>query len=351
MISKVAIFRALYLGDMLCIIPTVRAIRTAYPTAEIFLVGLPWQRDLVSRFQRYFDHFIEFPGWPGLPEQEPNAERIIHFLQQIREHRFDLVLQMQGNGEITNSLCMLWNGATHCGLRKPGEYAPDPSLFPVSEDGEHEIMRFFKLLEALGIPSQGTFLEFPTAEHEDKQAREIISKTSLKVNHYICIHPGARDIRRRWPVSNFAFVANRLLADGYQLALTGSDAERSLLAELERSISGSVVNIVERFGHVPAGTLAGIIKRARLLISNDTGVSHIAAAVHTPSVIIFSAFSDLSRWRPLDRIRHVAIPYHQAQNPDLVLQTAVESLNLSKIPVNSLSVEQNSTFFPDNPNG
>lgn len=326
MISKIAIFRALYLGDMLCIIPTVRALRTAYPTAKIFLVGLPWQREFASRFHHYFDHYIEFAGWPGLPEQDVNGNRIMDFLHDIRAHRFDLVLQMQGNGEITNSLCMLWNASKRCGLRKPGEYAPDPSLFPVSEDGEHEILRFFKLLEALGIPTQGTELEFPIFDEEDGLAREILRNSNLEVDKYICIHPGARDIRRRWSSAHFATVATQLVADGHKIVLTGSEAERHILAALEASIPGPVVNIVDRFGHLSAGTLAAIIKGARLLISNDTGVSHIAAAVKTRSLIIFSPFSDMDRWRPLDGHRHIAIPFEEAGEPSKVLRLAVSSL-------------------------
>ena len=94
MVSRIAIFRALYLGDMLCIIPTVRAVRKAYPRAQIYLVGLPWQKDFVSRFPHYSDEFIEFPGWPGLPEQALNTARIAKFLNEIRRYEFDLILQM-----------------------------------------------------------------------------------------------------------------------------------------------------------------------------------------------------------------------------------------------------------------
>ena len=113
------------------------------------------------RFQKYFDHFLEFPGWPGLPEQQPDAEEVLQFVGNIRALSFDIIFQMQGNGEITNSMCMLWGGKRVCGLRKSGEYAPDEHLFPVSEDGEHEVLRFFKLLVALDIESQGSHLEFP----------------------------------------------------------------------------------------------------------------------------------------------------------------------------------------------
>ena len=333
MISKIAIFRALYLGDMLCIIPTVRALRAAYPAAKIFLIGLPWQREFVSRFCHYFDHFIEFAGWPGLPEQEPDGARIIDFLHTIRAHRFDLILQMQGNGEITNSLCMLWNASRRCGLRKAGEYAPDPSLFPVSDDSEHEILKFFKLLEALGIPTQDTQLEFPVHDEEEQLAREVLRESNLETGRYICVHPGARDTRRRWPVEHFAAVANQLLANGYEIMLTGSESERALLATLAAGITGPVVNIVERFGHLSAGALAALVKGAQLLISNDTGVSHIAAAVKTRSVIIFSPFSDMARWRPLDSDLHVAIPYEVARDPANVLRAALQSLSALAVRV------------------
>src|SRR5688500_9888463 len=122
--SRIAVFRALYLGDMLCIIPTVRAIRNACPAASISLIGLPWQQDFVNRFPRYFDAFIEFPGWPGLPERIPDTCRIPDFLREIQRREFDLILQMQGNGILTNSLSMLWNGRLVAGLRKSNEWAP-----------------------------------------------------------------------------------------------------------------------------------------------------------------------------------------------------------------------------------
>ena len=59
---RIIILRALQLGDLLCAVPAFRAIRSAWPEAEIVLVGLPWARGFVERFALYLDGFREFPG-------------------------------------------------------------------------------------------------------------------------------------------------------------------------------------------------------------------------------------------------------------------------------------------------
>ena len=328
-ISRIAIFRALYLGDMLCIIPALRAIRKAFPDAEITLIGLPWQENFRDRFSRYLDRFISFPGWPGLPEQPLDSHSTVEFLLEIRRLPFDLVFQMQGNGEITNSMCMLWNAKKVCGLRKAGGYAPEEALFPVSDDGEHEILRFLKLTRAAGVEEDGDHLEFPITEGERRRFRQIADAAGLSPGTYVCLHPGARDIRRRWSVDKFAFIASQIALQGYSIVLTGSQDEQDLLASLQRRIKTPVLNIVESFGHLGAGELAAIIERAALLVSNDTGVSHVAAALGTRSVILFSAHSDISRWRPLDHDRHISVASEKAEDEQFVLQLVLQQLSVS----------------------
>src|SRR3954467_14457748 len=101
-INKIVVFRALQIGDMLCSIPAIRALKNAYPEAEITLVGLPWAKMLIERFPHYFHSLIAFPGYPGFPEQPVNRNAFPDFLQQVQQQNFDLALQMQGSGIISN---------------------------------------------------------------------------------------------------------------------------------------------------------------------------------------------------------------------------------------------------------
>jgi ADP-heptose:LPS heptosyltransferase len=324
---KIAVFRALFLGDMLCIIPTVRAIRLSYPTAIITLVGLSWQRELMERFALYFDEFLEFPGWPGLPEQTYDPQTVVAFLNHMQEKRFDIVLQMQGNGELTNSMCMLWGACKTVGLRKPEDIPFDEKLFPVSTDDEHEVKRFLKLLDALDIPRNGSHLEFPLTDKEESDFRALNTTVGLPLHEYICLHPGSRDPKRRWPVENFAFVGDRLASLGFTVVLTGSNAEKDLVEKVQQQMRSKAVNAIDVFHPMTLGKLASVLKYAKLLVSNDTGVSHVAAGLSVPSVILFSQYSRISRWAPENDFVHRIIPHEQSKNVQYVWSQILNQLH------------------------
>jgi ADP-heptose:LPS heptosyltransferase len=291
---NIAVVRALQLGDLLCAVPALRALRTAYPAARIALVGLAWAREFAVRFRRYIDAFIEFPGFPGMPERPCAEDELDRFLAQMRGRRFDLALQMHGSGEVTNPLTVRMGAAAIAGSYRDGQYCPDRSRFIAWQEHEHEVLRWLRLLTRLGIAARGPQLEFPLGAEDRAEA------TALGLHNYVCLHPGSQLPSRRWPAERFAEVGDALAARGYNVVLTGSAAEAPLTREVARAMRARPRDLA---GRTSLGGVAAVIAGARLLVSNDTGVSHIAAATRTASVVVCCG-ADPRRWAPLDRVRH-----------------------------------------------
>ncbi len=291
---RIAVLRALQLGDLLCTVPALRALDAAWPDARITLIGLPWARQFAARFRRYIDAYLEFPGFPGLRERDLDLQALPEFFQSSRNLHFDLVLQMQGSGEITNPLAVLLGAGRTAGFYRPGRFCPDPRRYLEWRDDEHEVLRWLRLVERLGAPARGTQLEFPLTDADYQEWR------GLGLDHYAVLHPGSQLRSRRWPPERFAQVGDALAREGMQVVITGIAAEAGLVRRVREAMREPALDLA---GRTTLGGLAALIARARLLVANDTGVSHIAAATRTPSVII-ACGSDPRRWAPLERQLH-----------------------------------------------
>jgi ADP-heptose:LPS heptosyltransferase len=301
---KIAVLRALQLGDMLCATPALRALHAEYPAARITLVGLPWAREFAARLRRYVFDFLEFPGSPGLAEMPADLQEIAKFLGKTKSAGFDLLLQMHGSGEITNPLAVLMGARRTAGFYRAGRYCPDPERYVEWRDEEHEVLRYLRLMERLGAPARGSALEFPLHEADWAQWTGI----GLERGRYAIVHPGSQLPSRRWPAERFAQVADALAKQGLQVVLTGTQAERDIVSNVKRRMRLPSLDLA---GMTSLGCLAALVARARLVVANDTGISHIAAALKAPSVIVASG-SDPRRWAPLDRGLHRVL-WHPTQ--------------------------------------
>lgn len=313
--KRIAIFRALQLGDLLCAIPAVRALKKTYPNAEITLLGLPWASTFVKRFSNYFSDFIPFPGYPGLIEQPFNPESFISFLQETNKRNFDLVIQMHGNGSIINPMIQTLGSERTAGYYEPAGYCPDPDFYMKYPEGFPEIERHIRLMEFLGIPSDGREMEFRLSLFDYESFHGLAGKYNLQPKKYVCVHSGARDTKRWWAPEKFAKIADLIAEKGYTVVLTGTEIERETVRMVEQKMVHPALNLV---GKTDLGTLAVLVKNSKMLFSNDTGVSHIASSLETPSVIIFLA-SDPKRWAPFNKDLHQVILRQEADHLDFVI--------------------------------
>ena len=325
---RILIFRALSLGDMLCVVPALRALRGALPQARISLCGLAWAAEFAAHFPRYIDEFIEFPGYPGLTERSPDLFALPSFLKRMQDRRFDLAIQLHGSGRITNPLVASFGARRTAGHFEPGSFCPDAGYFLPYADRKAEIWRHIELMTHLGFEPRGDHLEFHVGDDDDIRWQAVMDEKGIDPDlPLILLHPGANAEWRRWPPSAFARLGDSLHEIGCQIGITGSRSEAGLVRKVTSAMKNEAHDLA---GSTPGiGVLAAAIRHASLLVSGDTGVAHLACAVDCPSVVIFMR-SDQEGWPPLDRVRHRVVCRPGGVRPDDVIATALDVLDLAR---------------------
>ncbi|MBE9159299.1 glycosyltransferase family 9 protein [Nodosilinea sp. LEGE 06152] len=312
-IARILVVRALPgLGDLLCAVPALRSLRQAYPQAKITWLGLPGTEWFGQRFAHLIDRWLPFPGFPGIPEGWQGPQATIDFCQSLQSQAYDLTLQMHGSGSYINPFLTLLGGQHQAGFYLPGQYCPNPHYFlPYPQQGS-EVDRLLDLMLFLGLPETNRTLEFPLAEVEYQAGLQLLEAHSLVPGQYICLHPGASIESRRWSTVGFIEVARQLASQGHRIVLTGTAAERRLTNQVSAAINQPGTPLpVNLAGRTCLGALSVLLRHAALLVCNDTGISHLGAALKTPSVVIFSD-SDMQRWAPLNEARHRRVDSRQA---------------------------------------
>jgi ADP-heptose:LPS heptosyltransferase len=166
----------------------------------------------------------------------------------------------------------------------------------------------------------------------------------------VAIHPGANKDNRRFPIQHFCNLADKLVADGYDLIVLGSRKERPLAEKIVNASWGMAENLA---GKVPLELLPAMIKRTRLLITNDTGPLHIGAAVGVPTISIFLAMARPEDTAPYGEGHWVFETMHET-HPCPENEPCMNPVCGDTIPVEAIrkivNVELNNTEFdPSDP--
>jgi ADP-heptose:LPS heptosyltransferase len=292
--SRIAVFQALNLGDLLCTTPALRAIRGRFPAAEITFIGRSWAQDFVARLSTV-DRFLSFPGYPGIVESPTNIARAVP-----RWPRFDLAIQMHGSGAVSNGFVATLEATRSVGFGPPGDQRLTTILAWV--ESEPEPLRWLRLADAIGAAAAGLQTEFPLTATERVSTAELLGPPDGRP--VVGLHVGASDPSRRWPAESFARLGDQLATQRQvRIILTGSDQERSLTAAVRRAMKTPAIDLA---GMTELGEFVAVISALDLLVTNDTGASHVAAAMRTPSIVLYGP-SRPDRWAPLDRRRHRVI--------------------------------------------
>ena len=294
-VSKIAVLRALSgLGDLIFALPAFEALRSAYPEAEIVLLGTDWHRDLLEPRPSPVDRVVPVPQSRGVRDDAGGDEdgvAVERFLEDMRAERFDLAIQLHGGGRHSNAFVLQLGARTTAGSRSPDAPSLDRWLRYVYH--QPEVVRYLEVVALVG--ARPVHLE-PRLATTDADRGEV----SHLEGDLIAVHPGSSDARRRWPLERFARLGDRLSALGATVVITGSAAEAAVVEEVAGRMTSPAVALA---GQVSLSGLVGLLSRCRLVVGNDSGPLHVAAAVGTPTVGIYWA-SNFVNSTPLTRARH-----------------------------------------------
>ncbi|MCX2946981.1 glycosyltransferase family 9 protein [Lentzea sp. NEAU-D7] len=242
---RILVLRALGLGDLLTAVPALRALRRAFPGAEITLAAPGWLSDAVARIDAV-DRLLPTEGLTRIEYDSP-----------------DLAVNLHGRGPQSVERLM----ATRPRLLLTHDEWPED---------RHEVLRWCDLLQEHGIPCDADDL--------------LLSPPGPRTER-IVVHPGASHGARRWPVERFGAVVREL--DGHDVVVTASPSELEAARRIvPEPVCGSL------------GQLLDLVATAGLVICGDTGVAHVATAYGTPSVLLFGPMPP-SLWGPRSGPHHV----------------------------------------------
>jgi lipopolysaccharide heptosyltransferase I len=284
--ERVCILKPSSLGDVVNALPVLSALREHWPGAQIAWVVNRGLRGLLDGHPE-LDEVIPFDR--GAAGSGPGAVAALwRFSVGLRRRRFDLAIDLQGL--LRSALMALGTGAaTRVGLADAREGAPRLYTHRVAPPpGEaHAVDRLLKVAQAFGADVSRPRFVVPIGEDDRRWAREALARVP---SPRLALNPGARWPTKRWPPKHFAEVARRAVeARGAGLVAFGAEEDRPLVDELRRELAG--LPLLDLCGRTTLPQLAALAAESDVVLSNDTGPLHLAAAAGARVVGVYTCTS------------------------------------------------------------
>jgi ADP-heptose:LPS heptosyltransferase len=272
---RVVVLRALKLGDFLTALPAYRALRRAYPAAEIVLAAPRALAPLAELAGGALDRIADTAELGRLPDEL---------------HGADLAVNLHGRGPQSHRLLLETGPARLIAFRHEAVAASrDGARF---DPAEHEVARWCRLLTEAGIPADPAEL--------DLAVPPVLVPRRLR--GATLIHPGASSESRRWPVERWTEVARAEQRLGHAVVLTGGPDEVARTRAIADAAGVPSTHVYA--GRTSLRELAALVAAAGRVVCGDTGIAHLATAYRRPSVVLFGPVAPTA-WGPPER------PYHR----------------------------------------
>lgn len=311
------------MGDVLMSQPAMRALKQAVPGRKITLLTSSAGAS-IALFIPEVDEIIPFDvPWVKTGE-DGDKQQLLALARTLRNHRFDAaaIFTVYSQSPLPAAmLCYLAGINMVLGYCRENPYHLINQWVPDREPLDyviHEVERQLRLVESVGAVASDTRLLLELDEENQQKVLKKISAIWATAGiqpdePWLVLHAGVSEEKRRYPADEYITACRSLIRQGYKIVLTGSGAERNYCGEIACELGNAATNAA---GNLSVAELIALIAAAPVLISNNTGPVHIAAAVGTPVVVLYAMTNPQhTPWRVPNRVLYFdVLPHLRTKN-------------------------------------
>jgi lipopolysaccharide heptosyltransferase II len=290
-VNRVLVVRLRSIGDTVLATPALDALRRFLPAARIDVLLEDWVAPVLEGFDA-MDNLLTF--------KKDDFRSRLHAARQIRRAKYDVAFNLHGG--TTATFFVRASGAAH----RVG-YAENQYKFLYNhllssssdfwqKEKTHSAEQQLALLGFVGVPVEDkpkTRLVVTEAARNSIEERLAKSKIENRKSKIALVHPVAAFETKQWATENFAQAADFLYEKGFRMVAVATKKESEVLEKLKQLSRSPIL----AFDDLTLPEITALASKAALFVGNDSGIAHIAAAVQTPSVVIFGS-SNIHHWRP-----------------------------------------------------
>ncbi len=276
---RIAIIKPSALGDIVHSLPVLTALRVRFPTANITWVVNSSYESLLTGHPDLTDTLAFDRG--GLKGVRRSVATAWSFAAELRRRRFDLVIDMQGL--LRSGVMARISGAAYrvgfTNAREGSRYAYTHKVKSPALDAGHAVDRMWCVAEAFGVGDLQKVFRVPLQPSEVDAAQDTLAVFPRPL---VAVAVGAKWLTKRWPATHFAELLNRAHTHfGGTAVFIGANEDTALSREVIASLRSPSLDLT---GKTTLPRLSAVLSLADVMLGNDTGPLHLAAALGRPCV-------------------------------------------------------------------
>lgn len=287
------------IGDVVMLGPALRAVKDASRETSITLLASPGGAVAAPLLPSIDDVITYRPVWQDVHNRIPfDSAREMDFVRLLAARRFDAALiftSFSQSPHIPGYVCYLAGIPLRAGESKEFGGGTLTTELKGAPDALHQTERNLRLVEELGFAVRDRRLEVFISKDAAESVPALLRRAGLNPGEpYVLLHPGASAEARRYPPERFGSVAQGLIDRGHQVLVTGVEREQQILDVVTARAPEAGLLV----GATTMMEYAALVDRAALVLCGNTLPLHLADALRTPSVVLYSGTDYEEQWRP-----------------------------------------------------